>query len=115
MIVILKPNVSEARRDQLISWFKAQNLGVHISQGDYQTVLGLIGDTKSVDMDLIASLDIVAPIAEFLCLLNQGHGEVMLLVECLIPGKGVVQGVIEVLCRFAVGTTGSRIAVWKLC
>ena len=39
MIVILKPNVSEARRDQLISWFKAQNLGVHISQGDYQTVL----------------------------------------------------------------------------
>ena len=35
MIVILKPNVSEARRDQLISWFKAQNLGVHISQGDY--------------------------------------------------------------------------------
>ena len=45
MIVILKPNVSEARRDQLISWFKAQNLGVHISQGDYQTVLGLIGDT----------------------------------------------------------------------
>jgi len=59
MIVILKPNVSEARRDQLISWFKAQNLGVHISQGDYQTVLGLIGDTKSVDMDLIASLDIV--------------------------------------------------------
>ena len=58
MIVILKPNVSEARRDQLISWFKAQNLGVHISQGDYQTVLGLIGDTKSVDMDLIASLDI---------------------------------------------------------
>ena len=59
MIVILKPNVSEARRDQLIGWFKAQNLGVHISQGDYQTVLGLIGDTKSVDMDLIASLDIV--------------------------------------------------------
>ena len=34
-------------------------LGIHISDGDYQTVLGLIGDTSKVDMDLIESLDIV--------------------------------------------------------
>ncbi len=59
MIVILKHNVSDTRRDQLIDWLKAQNLGVHISQGAYQTVLGLIGDTTTIDMDLIASLDIV--------------------------------------------------------
>ena len=59
MIVILKHGVSADMRAPLIDWLRAQNLGVHISEGDYQTVLGLIGDTGHVDMDLIASLGIV--------------------------------------------------------
>ena len=59
MIVILKPNVAQEKREQLIEWLKAQSLGVHISEGTYQTVLGLIGDTSKVDLDLLASLDIV--------------------------------------------------------
>ena len=59
MIVILKHGVSADMRAPLIDWLKGQNLGVHISEGDYQTVLGLIGDTAHVDMDLIASLGIV--------------------------------------------------------
>ena len=84
-----------------------------------EITLRLVGTRKIVESQYIcrgdiASLDIVAPVAVFLCLLNQGHGEVMFLVECLIPGKGIVQRVIEVLCRLAVGSTGSRVAVWKL-
>ena len=59
MIVILKPGVNHDMRQPLIDWLKGQKLGVHISEGDYQTVLGLIGDTAHVDMDLIASLGIV--------------------------------------------------------
>ena len=59
MIVVLKSNVNENRRKQLISWLESQGLGVHISTGAYQTVLGLIGDTAKVDMELIESLDIV--------------------------------------------------------
>ncbi|MGM9661819.1 MAG: 3-deoxy-7-phosphoheptulonate synthase [Oscillospiraceae bacterium] len=59
MIVILKQGVQPEKRDQLIDWLKNQGLGVHISEGEYQTVLGLIGDTRNVDMDLIASLGIV--------------------------------------------------------
>ena len=59
MIVILKRGVNREMRAPLIEWLKGQNLGVHISEGDYQTVLGLIGDTAHVDMDLIASLGIV--------------------------------------------------------
>ena len=30
-----------------------------MSEGEYQTILGLVGDTTKVDMDLVASLDIV--------------------------------------------------------
>ena len=59
MIVVLKRGVEEKKKDQLISWLKNQGLGVHISVGEYQTVLGLIGDTTHVDMDLIGSLGIV--------------------------------------------------------
>ena len=59
MVVILKPTTSEERKNQLIEWFRAQNLGVHISVGEYHTILGLIGDTRSLDIDLISSLDIV--------------------------------------------------------
>lgn len=59
MIVVLKPEVGEEKQDQLINWFKGMGLGVHVSNGEYQTVLGLIGDTTKVDMELIDSLDIV--------------------------------------------------------
>lgn len=59
MIVVLKPNVAEEKRDKLIEWLKEMGLDVHISNGAYQTVLGLIGDTGRVDMDLIDSLEIV--------------------------------------------------------
>lgn len=59
MIVILKPGVRTEKREQLIGWLKNQGLGVHISEGSYQTVLGLIGDTAKVDKELVESLDIV--------------------------------------------------------
>ncbi len=59
MIVVVKPNVSDERQNQLIDWLKGMGLGVHISIGEFSTVLGLIGDTTKVDTDLIASLDIV--------------------------------------------------------
>ena len=59
MIVVLKRGAEQDKREQLINWLKNQGLGVHISEGEYQTVLGLIGDTARVDIDLIESLSIV--------------------------------------------------------
>jgi len=59
MIVVLKNGVTAEKRDQLIDWLKGHGLTIHISEGEFQTVLGLVGDTTGVDMDLIASLAIV--------------------------------------------------------
>ena len=59
MIVVLKENVSEEKTNQLVDWFKDMGLGIHVSHGEFQTVLGLIGDTSKIDMDLIGSLEIV--------------------------------------------------------
>ena len=63
MIVALKRGASPEKEAQLIDWLKGMGLGVHISRGEFQTVLGLIGDTGGVDMDLVASLDIVETVS----------------------------------------------------
>ena len=59
MIVVLKHGVAPDKQEQLMDWLKGQGLNIHVSQGVYQTVLGLVGDTSRVDMDLIGSLGIV--------------------------------------------------------
>ncbi len=59
MIIVLKPDTKQEQKDKLIDWLKELGLGVHISDGQFKTVLGLIGDTSEVDMDLISSLAIV--------------------------------------------------------
>ena len=62
MIVILKHGVADDKRDQLVKWFNSQGLGVDVSEGEFQTILGLIGDVLNLDTDLIESLDIVQAI-----------------------------------------------------
>ena len=59
MIAILKAGIPQAQIDNLIRWIRSQNLEVHVSNGDFHTILGLVGDTGHIDMDLLASLDIV--------------------------------------------------------
>ena len=59
MIAVLKHGTTSAQRDHLVDWLKRMNLDVHISEGAEMTVLGLIGDTSQVDMELLGSLEIV--------------------------------------------------------
>ena len=59
MIAILKPGTTPAQTQHLVSWLKNMNLDVHISQGKEVTILGLIGDTSRIDMELLKSLEMV--------------------------------------------------------
>ena len=59
MIAVLKHGTTPAQRDHLVAWLKRMSLDVHISEGAEVTVLGLIGDTSRVDMELLGSLEIV--------------------------------------------------------
>lgn len=59
MIAILKNGTTVQQRDHLISWLKNMNLDVHLSEGAEVTILGLVGDTSRVDMELLSSLEIV--------------------------------------------------------
>ncbi|MEE3420234.1 MAG: 3-deoxy-7-phosphoheptulonate synthase [Lachnospiraceae bacterium] len=59
MVIILKQHPDETQLGSLMDWLKKQNIQVTPTVGAHQTILGLVGDTSSIDMDLISALDIV--------------------------------------------------------
>ena len=59
MIAVLKHGATADQTMHLVQWLKGMNLDVHVSEGQEITILGLIGDTSRVDMDLLRSLEIV--------------------------------------------------------
>ena len=59
MITVLKSGTTVEQRDNLIEWFEDQGLKVHVSVGDTYTILGLVGDTSHIDVDMVNMLDIV--------------------------------------------------------
>lgn len=59
MIAILKNGTTPEQTEHLIHWLKRMNLDVHVSHGEEVTILGLVGDTSRVDIELLSSLEIV--------------------------------------------------------
>ncbi|MBR3333579.1 MAG: 3-deoxy-7-phosphoheptulonate synthase [Clostridia bacterium] len=59
MIIALKKDIRKEEQDRLIAWLESYGVRTHISEGEYQTVVGLVGDTTQIDTDLISGLDIV--------------------------------------------------------
>ncbi len=59
MIIALRKDVRREEMDHLISWLETYGVRTHISEGEYQTIVGLVGDTTRIDTDLISGLDIV--------------------------------------------------------
>ena len=59
MIIALKKDIRREEREQLISWLESYGVKTHISEGEFQTVIGLVGDTTQIDTDLISGLEIV--------------------------------------------------------
>ena len=58
MIVILKHNPNREQLESLINWLKEKDIIIHTSIGEAHTILGLVGDTSKLDIDLIAALDL---------------------------------------------------------
>ena len=59
MIVVLKHNPNRDQLESLIAWLQDKGIIIHTSIGEAHTILGLVGDTSQLDIDLIAALDIV--------------------------------------------------------
>ena len=59
MIIILKQNVEKKQFEDLAAWLKNMDLKLHISEGEHTTIIGLVGDTSRVDIDLVGAMEIV--------------------------------------------------------
>ena len=59
MIVVLKPQTTRDKRDHLIDWLRGQGVGIHLSEGTDYTIIGLVGNTSGIDVELLESLDMV--------------------------------------------------------
>ena len=59
MVVILKQNPDKTQLKSLMTWLESKGVSVHTTVGAQQTILGLVGDTSAIDIDLISALDIV--------------------------------------------------------
>ena len=59
MIIKVKASAEKAQVQQLTDWLESMNLRLHFSEGDTYTIIGLVGDTSRVDIELIEALEIV--------------------------------------------------------
>ena len=59
MIAILKHGASDKQIENLCVWFEHRGLAVRVVKGESHTILGLIGDTSTVDIDMLQGLDII--------------------------------------------------------
>lgn len=66
MVVILKEKTDPAQLENFLNWLHGMGLETHLSQGKQQTIVGLVGDTTRVDMDLIRALEIVEDVRRIL-------------------------------------------------
>ena len=64
MIITLKHGTSEEQKRGLVEWLETQVRTVSVFDGDYQTVLGLIGNEVNVDKELVESLDMVESVKQ---------------------------------------------------
>lgn len=59
MIAVLKKDTTKQQIESLTSWLKSQGLEVHVSEGKFQTIVGLVGDVAKIDAELLESLEMV--------------------------------------------------------
>ena len=64
MVVVLRPDAPREKMEHLISWLEEKELIVREFQGQEQCVLGLIGDMRAIDINMLRNLDIVESVAE---------------------------------------------------
>jgi len=59
MVIILKQNHEQRQLDNLLKWLSELNLKTTLVKGEQSSILGLIGDTSVVDIDMVKAMDIV--------------------------------------------------------
>ena len=59
MIIIINSKTKPEKVSDLVNWIERKGLKTHITEGEYQNIIGVIGDTSRIDEDQVKSFDIV--------------------------------------------------------
>jgi 3-deoxy-7-phosphoheptulonate synthase len=59
MVAVLKQGATKEQIENLTVWLEGRGLKVYISKGEFQTILGLIGDTSQIDTELLEGLEMI--------------------------------------------------------
>ena len=59
MVIILKHDYEQQQLNNLLKWLDGLKVKTTLVKGDQSTILGLIGDTSVVDIDMVKAVDIV--------------------------------------------------------
>ena len=59
MIAILKKDAAPQAVEHLVDWIGTKGLTAHVSHGENEIIIGLVGDTTKIDPFLLESMDIV--------------------------------------------------------
>ena len=91
MIIVVKKESEPKQVKNLIKWIDLQGLKVDLSYGENSTVIGLVGDTSKIDIELVRSMDIVEKVSRigepYKCANRKFHPE-----DTIVDVKGVKFG-----------------------
>ncbi len=59
MIAVVNQSATEEQLGHFINWIEARGFKTHVSQGDNETIVGIIGDTTQIDPFLLESMSII--------------------------------------------------------
>ena len=59
MIAVVKQSASPEQLQQFIAWIEGRGFKTHVSVGEAETIVGIIGDTSRIDPFLLESMDII--------------------------------------------------------
>jgi len=59
MVIILKQKHEQQQLNNLLKWIENQNVKATVVTGEASTILGLVGDTSVIDIDMLKAVDIV--------------------------------------------------------
>jgi 3-deoxy-7-phosphoheptulonate synthase len=59
MVIVLKDNPNPEQVKQLRGWLESMNVDIQTIEGRQATIMGLVGDTSVIDIELIRALDVV--------------------------------------------------------
>ena len=59
MIAVVKQTATEEQLGHFVAWIEGRGFKTHVSRGDNETIVGIIGDTTQIDPFLLESMSII--------------------------------------------------------